>query len=264
MPKFPVSVPSVLGQFPAAALQYRRGDVAAGGIVSQQQLDLQELYGLHGAPGSEPENLDQLRQADRPSSAPARGIGQLSWLVGRLVRRFRPGKEPVRAAAPADRIDPDRRQATSVTGELRWDYGNGFVTVNTARSRGATGFLRAAGPVTLGTVTIECRNDYAAIQVISLDGRPLESARKILVQAFTEERPFGWRVDDRGKILDPGGPPLNVRDIDATLTGQGPKPARARALDPHGYPSAPVPITSKPSGWQLVLPARALYTVIER
>jgi len=262
--KFPVSVPSVLGQFPAAALQYRRGDVAAGGIVSRQQLDVDALYRLRGAAGPEPENLDQLRKTDVPAAAPARAAAGLDWLVGRLVRSFVPTKDQVRPSWPTDLLDPDQQRARSVTGELVWEYGRGVVTVNTPRSQGAAGFLGAAGPIRLGAVTIECGNEYAAIQVISLDSAPLASARQVLLQAFTEERPFGWNVDPRGKILDVGGPPLNVRNIEATVSGRGPVPARATALDAHGYAVTNVPVARLNDGWRVVLPADALYTVLER
>jgi len=173
--KFPVSVPSVLGQFPAAALQYRRGDL------------------------------------------------------------------------------------TSAKDELTWNETTGFVTIKSPRSVGACGFLDKAGPVQLGEVTIDCRNEYAAIHVISLDGAPLTTARKILVQAFTEEHPYGWKVDVAGKILDLGQPPLNVRNVAATvsfLTGIH----RATVLDCNGNALHPATV----SGNAVTLPPDALYTIVER
>lgn len=206
--KFPVSVPSVLGQFPAAALQYRRGDVTPA--------------------------------AFKKPSLPA------------VPDDFASASAPQRPPVPLN-SDP-----------VNWDAARGLITVNTPRSVGACGFLAQAGAIRLGPVTIESGNEYAAIHIISLDDAPLSEAKRILVQAFTEERPYGWQVDAAGKILDLGQPPLNVRNITATVTVTGTGAFKATALDEHGYARAPIIITRGANGAKLTLPPDALYTVLER
>ena len=89
----------------------------------------------------------------------------------------------------------------------------------------------------------------------------LACARRILVQAFTQEQPSGFTVDATGKILKLGKPPLVVKNIAATVSFRGPV-ANATALDAHGYARGPATVT--PGGSSVILPADALYTVVER
>jgi hypothetical protein len=55
------------------------------------------------------------------------------------------------------------------------------------------------------------------VLVTSLNDQPLAHSRRILVQAMTEEKHFGWKVVG-GKIASVGGLPVLVRNIDATVT----------------------------------------------
>jgi hypothetical protein len=140
------------------------------------------------------------------------------------------------------------------------------VTVNTPASQGACGFLSKKGRIELGAVTIDCRNEYAAILVIALDDRPLVTSRKILIQAVTEDRPFGWKVQD-GRITDLGTAPLGVRQIDATITLrlQGDAPIQVQALDENGYGAArKVRLTGTASEYQVQLSPDSLYHVLTR
>ena len=88
----------------------------------------------------------------------------------------------------------------SATGELTWDFGKGVVTLNSPRTQGAVGFLSKAGRVELKDVVIGSANDFGAVIVTSLDEKPLASSRRALSQAMTEEKHFGWKVED-GKGL---------------------------------------------------------------
>ena len=115
-----------------------------------------------------------------------------------------------------------------------WDYGNGLLTVNSRNSQGVTGFLAKAGPIKLGDVTIESHNEYGAVHVISLDGLPLASSKKILIQAFTEEKMYGFKSAN-GVIEDIGRPPISVRDIDASVTIANGATIKATSLDEQGY-----------------------------
>ncbi len=268
-PKFPVSDPAILGQFPAAALQYRRGDVKEGPVVFRESLSLEEVFGPAGSGAVETAALDATRARDVPREAAA-GVAALldpcAFYVGRVVRRYG-------ASAPALRVDlarhldRARKIVRSATGELAWNWSTGLVTVDTPRSQAAAGFLGKAGPVKLGALTIECRNEYAAIHAIALDDKPLRESKRILVQAFTTCRPFGFRADDAGRIVDLGGPPIEVSELDATVTLAGAKATKATVLDPHGYPRDPlgaVEVRAGSNGSVIALPKDALYVVIER
>lgn len=263
--KWPMMSPGWLGQFPAAALQFRRGDVQEAPVVVRQVASADDMFARKGGGFVEGGNAD-FRIAEAPKAADAGEISAfdpLSYCVGR-VERVMPGI----AGAPADAkpmvadlaksIDRGAKVVTSATGQLRWDWGNGVVTVDTPRSQAATGFLAKAGDIHLGDITIHSGNEYGTVWAISLDGQPLASAKRILVQAFTEQHLHGWRATG-GHIEDVGAAPWNVRDIDATVTWKN-APAKAQVLDGHGYPVADLAL----SGNALTLPKDALYVVLSR
>jgi len=268
MGKFPVGVPSTAGTFPATALLYRRGDVKEPDPVVRLVLGEDDLFSLSGKTGSTAEALDALRKQDIPAARKASAVAAvdpLAYYVGPVTRSFDAAAAPV-AADLSKYIDRTRKTVTSVTGELKWDYGTGLVTVDTPRTQAACGFLAKAGPVKLGDVTIDCRNEYASIVVTSLDDLPLARSRRVLIQAMTEDRPFGFRAAG-GRIADLGSAPFGVRFIDAAVTLKlppGDKPA-VTALDENGYATdKAVPTSAEGSAFTIRLARDALYHVVRR
>ncbi|KKK69565.1 hypothetical protein LCGC14_2932780, partial [marine sediment metagenome] len=127
-------------------------------------------------------------------------------------------------------------------------------------------FLAASGRIALADVTIDCRNEFAAVMVISLDGLALADSRSVLIQAMTQERPYGFRAAG-GRIADLGEAPFGVRKIAATVTLKltGTTPAKVTALDENGYARKdPVPATAGASGLTIHLLPDALYHVVKR
>ncbi len=235
-------------------------------------MSLADLYNFKGTAAISSQNLDALRKADVPAAARSgvRGdVHPLTSFVGPVVTRIGARSAPPVARDVSRFIDLRKKIVRSFTGEVAWDYGKGVVTVDTPRTQGALGFLSKAGRIELGNVVIECANEYASILVTSLDGKPIASSRRMLVQAVTEERHYGWRVEG-GRITNLGGPPLNVRRIDATVTLKVPGLGRkARVLDEHGYARTKggtlerAEITRTGRAFTVKLPADAMYTVIE-
>jgi len=270
MNKFAATDPAVAGNFPAHALLYRRGDVAEGEAVMRQILDPEDLFALAGSGAASVEALDELRKRDIPAGGVVNGaVGSfdpLSFFTGRVTREFGKdtGKSSIRDISAL--VDRANKRVKSLDGSLLWDYGMGLVTVNTGRAQGAAGFLAKAGKIGLKDVTIESTNEFGTVTVVALDGEPIAKSRKILVQAMTEERPFGFKASG-GKITDLGSPPLGVRKIDCQLTMrlEGKAPIRVVALDLNGYGRADVPVTGgagKPAVFRLS--EDALYHVITR
>ena len=233
-----------------------------------QVVDLADLYALKGSGGAEAQNLDALRAADIPAGGSAAGkevnsIDPFSYYVGRVMRSFGTDKSKSLLTDLSPYIDRDKKTIKSITGEVRWDYATGLVVVDSPCSKGASGLLGKAGKVALGDVTIESKNEYGSIHVISLDGAPLSASKKILLQAFSEEQSYGWKVAN-GKIEDVGGPPLNVRNIEATISLKLSGPLKATALDEHGYARKTIDPKIENGTVTITLPADSLYTIIEK
>ena len=271
MRKFAASCPTIAGAFPAAALQYRRGDVRQAPSVYHEALKLDDLYAMKGSAASA-QAYDKLRKADIPkgaaAGAPAAGPDPLSFYVGAVTRSFDDATAKSVHRDLSRYIKAKEKTVTSITDQLRLDYGRGIATVNTARSQGAAGFLAKAGPIKLADVTITCSNEFASITVISLDDRPLADSRKILIQAITVERPHGFKAVGQ-RITDLGSAPIGVERIAARITIQskGAKRLNVVALDENGCrTNKPVKLTGRDGAAPptVELAPEAIYHVITR
>jgi hypothetical protein len=263
--EWPYMMPGEIGQSPAEALQYRRGDLQPGATVIRQVTTLDDVLNLKSATLLEGVNAD-FRISEAPKSAQAdqvAGFDPLSFFVGRVERTLDPAAQPV-AMDLSKYIDRAAKKITSSTGEIVWDYGRGLLTVNSPRSQAAAGFLAAAGPIQLGDVTIESHNEYGSIHVISLDGAPLATSKKILVQAFTEEKMDGFQSAN-GVIQDVGHLPVLVRDIDAKITFAHGAGLKAESLDEQSYArSSWQPQITNGGVTTITLPKDGLYTILTR
>ncbi|MCP5515861.1 MAG: hypothetical protein H7A45_01225 [Verrucomicrobiales bacterium] len=267
--KFAIQTPVGLGQFPAAALIFREGLVRTASRVVDVQLAVEDLYALKGTPLPAPQNFDNLRSGDVPAGAVLTNVSvidSLAFLVGRVNVDFverGPVESRVRDLSPY--IDRQGKRALSETGELRWDWGRGLVTVNAPAAQGATGFLRDAGAIRLETVEIASSMEYGSILIVALDGRPLAEAERVLLQAASEERPWQWSTDRPAgprRITNRGTVPLMVRELAGTVRLQRPDAGALTVtpLDANGYRSGP-PATGAAV---IELAADRLYYLIEK
>jgi hypothetical protein len=261
---WPYMMPGEIGQSPAEALQYRRGDLQPGDTVIRQVTTLDDVLNLKSSTLLEGENADfRISEAPKSSQAGAiAGFDPLSFFVGRVERTLEPTAQPV-AADLSRYIDRANKKITSSTGEIVWDYGHGLLTVDSPRSQGATGFLAQAGPIKLADITIESHNEYGTVHAISLDGEPLAGSKKILIQAFTEEKMYGFKSAN-GVIQDIGRSPITVRDIDANVTIANGANLKAVSLDEQGYARSELHPQITDGQATITLPPDGLYTILTR
>lgn len=267
--KFDLQVPTILGQSPAAALIFRKGLVATAPTVVEANLKLTDLFALKGAPVSAPVNLDALRAADIPAgqtrpleSLPA--LDPLAYLVGQV-------RANVSEAGGASKlgslvgIDRQKKVARSATGELSWNWGRGRAVIAAPQANALIGFLADAGTVTLPAMTLTSQLEYGAIALVALDGLPLTTSKKLLLQVASEDKNWGWRTApaDKGlqRITELGGAPILVKNLTGSVSLTRPDAAQltVTALDPNGYPTLKMG-TAK----SIVLRPETLYYLIER
>lgn len=267
--------PTVLGQFPAAALMFRRGDVATPDTPAVlEKVSLREAFRMQGTAlycGGGRDVLWVDRIGDQEGAAPSQPsrIDSRAFFVGPVRQTFVEGPGSINTVSLEDYIDEDTQIVRSLTGELQWDFSKGVVTVNTPRAQGATGFLRAAGRLELGDIIIESQNAYGTLLAVSLDGEPLRTSQRILLQAATWDRPYGFTTTPESegfqRITHLGGYPLNVENIQANIILKAPGTRSAHILDENGYPTGKQPSASTtPEGHLLIqLPPDSLYTIIQ-
>ena len=261
---WPYMMPGEIGQSFANALQYRRGDLKMGDVVIRQVTTVDDVLNLKSANMIEGNNAD-FRMADAPKADQAdqtSSFDPLSFFVGRVERTLDPQARPV-AMDLSKFIDRDKKIIRSSTGEIVWDFGNGILSVDSPKSQAVTGFLSKTSPIKLGNVTIQSGNEYATVHIISLDDAPIATSKKILIQAFTEEKMYGFKGEN-GSIQDIGRMPITVRNIDAKVTFANSPGIKATKLDEQGYANGDVAVQVNGTDATVALPADSLYTVITR
>ncbi len=252
--RWSIDVPSQVGQFPATALIFRNRYIGEGPVVVREALKLSDLYKLRGAAVQEAEGLDEMTRANIPpgEAAPVEALGKVdpqAYFVGEVVRDIGDDPGASEVADLSRYIDRAHKLIRSANGELTWDWGRGLLDIDAPCAQGVVGFLKEGGPQTLGDVTIDGRNEYGSILVVSMDGRPLAQSTKILLQVVSEDRNYGYKtkpvtVEAKGggtvearEITDVGEAPVVVRELAGTVTLHRPDATQLRvsALDDNGY-----------------------------
>ncbi|WP_146577434.1 hypothetical protein [Neorhodopirellula pilleata] len=268
MQPWTLASPSMMGQFPAAALLYRRGLVSAAPVVAQIDLSVDDLRQLRGTPLPEGASFDELRAQDVPvglTAEPGQPLDPLMHYVGRVQVRFvdTPGK--VRLDEAISRIDRAEKMVHSATDELRLDYAAGLLTINSAKAQGLSGNLSMHGVQRLRDVEMTSPQDLIHLIAVAWDDQPLETSSQILLQVMTEEQTNGFETkpvqDDLLQIQEIGTDPWQVREIEGTVRFLRPDAAKLRvtALDHAGR-------RSQKLGWaeEIKLLPETIYYLIEK
>lgn len=276
--KWQVATPALMGGWPGSSLMFRRGHVRKADPVVHEERALEDIWSLRSTVIGEEESFDPNRHTGHlPKEVTLKGgINPLAFLAGPVEVKY--GGDPARTTAVdlSKLIDEQKKTVTSATGELVFNYGTGFCTIDAPKAQGAIGFLSKAGPLALKTVTIDGKNEYAAILAVALDDKDLASSGSVLVQVTTQCRPYRWKEsaatfkDPEGKnsyvgkrIDDTGAEPWNVVETQAALTIRNPRLKKATVLDSNGMPVGDAAVEVKAGALTLTLPRNALYVVLQ-
>jgi hypothetical protein len=275
--KWSASTPMTMGMFPANALVYRMGYVKPGETVLHEerplgdlwdrkppQVDDNEIYGVGGT------MADELSNPKRPDGRMSRA----AFLVGRVESVSGGKASKTKAADLSKYLNGAEKTILASNGQLKWDWGKGLCTVDAPSAQGVAGFLKAAGGTfALGNVTIESENDYATVQVVAMDGKPIATSKKLLVQVGTTERLTGFATQPtefefqkrkvKGEeITSTGKPPRLVANTKVTLVVKNAGVSKATLLDAGGYAVAEIPMERTGGSVRVQLPPNAMYVVI--
>jgi hypothetical protein len=275
--KWICATPMLMGQWPAAALLYRMNYLKQGEPAVVEQRTQADLW-RRGMPIiAEDEGYDPNRDQGliAKNSSVKDGVNPLAYQVGPVEVKYGgdPTKSKVLDLKPY--IDEGAKTVRSDTDQLKWDYGNGFCTIDAPKAQGATGFFqKVGGSAKLKDVDITCGNDYATILVVALDNKPLSGSGRILVQIGTREHTTGWQTEpstikvDKSevqgeRIISYGHLPWQIEKSVATITIRNPALTKATGLDCNGMPHADVPLQRTADGVTCTLPPDVLYVVVQ-
>ena len=275
-PKWRYGTPMTLGQFPAAALLFREAMVDEAEPVVVEGRPPSAIWDAELPLTSESTafdpNRDEGLQAEESGVRTA--VDPRAFLVGPVLVDY--------AASPGDRsevadLEPFLGEGVvrGGTGQTAFDFGAGVYRIDSPRAQAAVGFLGAAGPVGLADARFTVENEYAAVAAVSLDGQPLATSERVLVQMGTRARPTGWaeerielEIDGErapaSRIVDTGETPWRVERLRGRLSLANEHPLRATVTDANFLPVRELPIERVGGRLEVDLPEDALYLVLHR
>jgi hypothetical protein len=173
-------------------------------------------------------------------------------------------------------LDFQNKKITSVTGELRWDYQNGMVTLDAPSAKGICGFPGTKQNFQLTDVSIETSNDYVVVNVVAMDEKAINLSEKILIQIGTIYRPNKWHEVQASfelgeetvngfEIRDVGEMPWMVKNSEVSVTINNPNIQSARVLDINGYESREIFVQTNQTSDEkvIIMPENAMYIVAD-
>jgi hypothetical protein len=240
--------------------------VSEGKLAANVILSLEDAFALKGAKLSQKQNLDALREADvKGDETSSGGIDPLIHFVGRTNLSIGQAGAKKGLADLSKHIDRKNQIVTSNSGELMLDYGKGLLKIDAPGAQGVSGNLKTAGKIALSSLTVESNLELAQIVAVTLDGKPLAQASKILLQVMTEEKPTGFTFDEIGnglkKITNLGNDPWLFKEPEGIVWMKFPDAAtmKVTALDLNGYP-----VKEMGSAEEIRLDPKTVYYLLKR
>ena len=275
--KWVVNTPELLGNFPAAALMYRRGYLQEGQPVVREQRSLEDLWNRRPPQISETRSFDPNRDRtpERDRTQERTTVHPLAFLVGPVEVEYDGDPAASEAIDFQGYIDENAQILRSITDEVVWDYGKGICTVDAPKAQGATGFLDRESQIELTDVTIVSGNEYATALVVSVDDKPISQSENILVQVGTIARPTEWKQrqvtweDNKGRerqgfeVVDYGSAPWQIIENDLTLRIDNSKIDRAIVLDANGMATGEIELTREGDLVRISMPVDAKYLMLK-
>ncbi|MCK4283892.1 MAG: hypothetical protein KAX44_06215, partial [Candidatus Brocadiae bacterium] len=218
----------LIGQWPIAALMFRRGDLAVG-EKKVIEFPVEKIF-----------DFDYHSGGGRP--LPWGAIDRRLAAAENIKTRFvdRPGAGVKIPELDASLVDEENGMLLTGTGQVMWDYGRGALFINTPRTVWAAGEF-GGGTEQLGPVTIELDNPGASIAVTALDGmRPIRQARRLFIMAVARAYATGAVYNrSRTYVKEHGHLPLVGEPVRAKLQIETPgaRACHVIAYGPEGKPA---------------------------
>jgi hypothetical protein len=234
--------PLKMPELAEGALMFLRADVAKAATTSERSYSQHQVFDSMVIPTTERPFYTE----GFPLYLPLQHEVRISSLDG-------PPTQPFGPISPPNPILSD-------THELAWytsPQQSGLITIDTPRSQGLIGFVKAQGKA-VSHLVADVSNNFCTILVTSMDEQPIEASTKLLLVA-------GGPVENSGQVWNGagtdvtawGGSPTLVDQVKGTITLRKIQKARAvslQALDGAGQPvGAVVQGVASGNDWTLTL-----------
>ncbi|MHA4894474.1 hypothetical protein ACXZ1K_06955 [Pedobacter sp. PWIIR3] len=270
------STPGEMGMFPANALMHRMGYVREVNAFKERRT-MESLYNREVPQIFEEQSFDPNRDFvvfDKKNEGKAE-LSPLTFLTGGITTNYGNNKnETILAENVNQLINTKQQQVTSLTKEQQLNYKNGVFILNTPKAKAISGFLNTKKHFDLDEVIIESTNEYATIELVSMDNKSLTSSKKILLQVGTLFRPTDWKEEPavsgkkdqeiKGfKITNTGKMPWLGMPASGSISINNKGLKKATQLDAAGYAVRSLNLENTSKGIRLQLPVNAYYILLE-
>jgi hypothetical protein len=173
---------------------------------------------------------------------------------------------------------PELGNIVSDTGQLRWqdaDRRLGRIVIDTPKVQATVGFQQnpdhdRANDSGTRHLSVDVKNEFAAVVLVSLDGQPIASSRKILllVADRAANQDLTWK-DDWQTVANWGDGPVSIRGVEGKISLRGldaGPPLKTTVLGSLGQPGDKTWTTyAKDNAWHILLgDPPALMAIIDR
>ena len=276
MNRWTTSTPGEIGMFPANALIHRLGYVKEGKVVSEER-SINSMLNREVPQLFEEQSFDPNRDfviGDKSNDG-KNVLSPLTFLTGQVETSYERRQDTLVLHTDLNKlIDMEKRTVKSVSGQHQLDYKSGIFTLNTPQAKAVSGFLNTQKVFQLDEVTINSDNEYATIEVVSMDGQNLSQSKKILLQVGTLFRPTNWNEEavkfkrndediEGFKITNTGTMPWLGMPAKGSIRIKNRQLKKAVQLDAAGYKLRDLAVNIKAGVVELKLPADAYYILLE-
>lgn len=205
--------PALMASFPAAALLYRQGHVAAAATTYVFAPTPQMLFDQALSPANSVALRTAAERGKLLIAMPP--VRELPWLAKSVV----PSGARLIRDAQQSLIPPQASGIVSDTGELDRSWSDGTFTVNTPRTQAAMGWI-GGKTITLAQVELAMSTKNAVVAVQSLDGKPIAQSLEIMISLGARSIPQSgnslpyYSEPVQGKIVIAAPPKLQLRAAD--------------------------------------------------
>ena len=235
----PVKMPELA----AGALMFLRGDVASATNTEKRSYSREQVFDSMLLPAA----------TERPYFTPGFPLALPLEEEVRIATLSGAPTQPFRSSPVGDPILSDTHQ-------LAWytpPGDEGLVTIDTPRTEGLIGFVKANGQSTTHLSTA-IDNNFCTMLLSSLDGQPIASSSRMLLVAGGTVRNTGQTWNSAGTDLTHwGAAPTLIDPVRGTITLRGLAHARGVLLQPldgrGASKGAPVAATRAGDDWRLTL-----------
>jgi hypothetical protein len=276
--RWTVSTPGQIGMFPANALMYRKGFIAKGEVVVHEERTLQSVFEREIPMISEENSFDPNRDNyENNTEAGETEIAPIAYLAGQ-VRVVYDGNPANSVVSPSlgNLLDFQNKKVSAITGELTWDYTNGMCVLDAPSAKGICGFPGSKQRYELTDVTINTKNEYVVVNVVSMDDLPVNQSEKVLIQIGTTYRPTGWieqaasfqlggQTVQGFEIRDVGKMPWRAQNSEVSVVINNPNIQSARLLNMNGYESREIYVMTNDTNdhKEIKVPANGMYIIAD-